>query len=799
MSVKDILDDKNKILGQYLGNAPIPPLPLLTFGAVLQNGNSAAVPGTTTPQNLTDCGTIGAAEIVAPFGTIQDFSSKLITDVDIQGLAIDPSSGPLKIKGATIKGSLLVGDGTNTNTLPVGANGLVLKANSNALNGFGVEWGTDASGGTVMAVNAGTNISVGGTIAQPIVNLATPLTSTLGMGSVALTDKNGASGTAGQLLSAGAGGETLWVNPPAAGVASVSAGTNIAITGTATAPVVNVSNPFFVQVVNAPNTTNLTLQSSLGGEQSDLILSATNATTGVSTQAILDADDSVGGNGGLVKVILTDSAIASTSVEGQVLPTTATQDVRWANNIQTSDFASHLVRSEVGQTKIRCETIDTANQVNSVREDITIAGAMLDTHTATQVSTNIVAQRTETTSFSLGCNQGLQFTNPASIQVSQVQNNSSLGATYQGITEDFPFGTLHKGAFAMTATTTQGETSALYENFPLALQSAGATICNSVGATVQLSSVSSSGGGHTLRMECPQTGNAQIEHITGSGAVRNLEVQSQGYIELKNPASNNNIFCGTTSLGVVLNSNSGNLGLNAQGGAVAVTALSGVSISAGTTGANQNATTILNSGIGGQVNPMLTMTNTNASGSVALEVYKNKPTASVGGDVLFNQSVYGKDGANNKQEYTRITHSVRDNTSGTEDGSIEMSCFVNGSVNTFLQLNGIENEVNCLKNLDMTGKNIVANTGDMIISTLSSTGTGNLSVQAKGFGQFGGETGFTNLYNTNGNITLNAGGAASDLEFNCLNWESSTSSGNSSQHLRIKLNGVYYKIALQND
>ena len=559
------------------------------------------------------------------------------------------------------------------------------------------------------------------------------------------------------------------------------------------------NNPFFVQKVNAPNTTNINLSASLGGEQSNLVLNAINATTGVSTQATLDADDSVGGNGGLVKVILTDPAVASTSVEGQVLPTTATQDVRWANNIQTSDFASHLVQSELNQTKLRCETIDTANQVNSVREDITIAGAMLDTHTATQVSTNIVAQRTETTSFSLGCNQGLSFTNPASIQVSQVQNNSSLGATYQGVAEDFPFGTLHKGAFATTATTIQGEVSALYEDFPLALQSAGATICNSVGATVQLSSVSSAGGGHTLRMECPQTGNAQIEHITGSGAVRNLEVQSQGYIELKNPASLNNIFCGTTSLGVVLNSNSGNLGLNAQGGAIAMTALSGVSITAGTTGANQNATTISNSGIGGQANPMLTMTNTNATGSVALEVYKNKPTASVGGDVLFNQSVYGKDGANNKQEYSRITHSVRDNTSGGEDGSIEMSCFNAGAISTFLQLNGIENEVNCLKNLDMTGKNIIANTGDMIISTVSSTGTGNLDVKAKASSQFGGETGFTNLYNTGGDINLTAGGVASDLILTCPNWESATATGVSGKYLRIKLNGVYYKIVLEND
>jgi hypothetical protein len=184
---------------------------------------------------------------------------------------------------------------------------------------------------------------------------------------------------------------------------------------------------------------------------------------------------------------------------------------------------------------------------------------------------------------------------------------------------------------------------------------------------------------------------------------------------------------------------------------------------------------------------------------VALEIYKNKPTAGVNGDVLFNQSVYGKDSGNAKQEYTRISHTIRDNIAGTEDGSIEMSCFVAGAVSTFLQLNGNENEVNCLKVLDMTGNNIRTNTGDLVITAYASTGTGNISINAKGNAQLAGETGATNITNTNGNIQLTSGGVASDLELTCPNWESSTSGGNSGQHLRIKLNGVYYKIRLEND
>jgi hypothetical protein len=91
---------------------------------------------------------------------------------------------------------------------------------------------------------------------------------------------------------------------------------------------------------------------------------------------------------------------------------------------------------------------------------------------------------------------------------------------------------------------------------------------------------------------------------------------------------------------------------------------------------------------GGFANPQLTLTNTNTgNNSVALEIYKNRTTGVSNGDTLFQQSVYGKDSGNTKQEYTRITHTIRDITAGAEDGSIEMGCLVNGAFANFLQLN----------------------------------------------------------------------------------------------------------------
>jgi hypothetical protein len=134
---------------------------------------------------------------------------------------------------------------------------------------------------------------------------------------------------------------------------------------------------------------------------------------------------------------------------------------------------------------------------------------------------------------------------------------------------------------------------------------------------------------------------------------------------------------------------------------------------------------------GGITVPILKMENTNTTGAVGMEVYKNKPTGGTAGDVLFQQSVYGKDSFLNKQEYTRITHTIRDLTGGAEDGSIEMGAFVNGSFNNFLQINGNQNEVNCLKTLDMGGNDILTTTGNMAIQTTSSSGNGDLTITAK--------------------------------------------------------------------
>lgn len=199
-------------------------------------------------------------------------------------------------------------------------------------------------------------------------------------------------------------------------------------------------------------------------------------------------------------------------------------------------------------------------------------------------------------------------------------------------------------------------------------------------------------------------------------------------------------------------------GVTPVSASLGVTALTINNPNQGLSTINPGTATIQKASAGGQANPVLILNNTNATGSVAMEIYKDKPTAAVNGDVLFTQSVYGKDSGNAKQEFTRINHTVRDITAGVEDGSIEFGCFVNGAVTTFLQINGNENDINMLRPLDFnvpsgasasnaTIKLSGTNSTDLEINGSNSNGTGHINITSK--------TG--TLVNVANSILINAG------------------------------------------
>lgn len=158
-----------KVLGKFLeGGAAV----AQGLGEVLQVNNSAATPFGAIPQSATDFDTLGCLKI----------ETGIVGQGNNLALVVGEAGDNLQIKGATLLGSLPVGNGVNTESLVAGANGLFLKANSAAP--LGVEWAAAGGGsGTLTGVSAGLNIGVDNTIpAVPAVRLLSPLTSTLNLG-----------------------------------------------------------------------------------------------------------------------------------------------------------------------------------------------------------------------------------------------------------------------------------------------------------------------------------------------------------------------------------------------------------------------------------------------------------------------------------------------------------------------------------------------------------------------------------------------------------------------------------------
>jgi len=151
------------------------PLGQQGLGSVLQVSNSAFIPNTTTAQDATDFATLGCVKIET--GTVGMGNQP--------ALVIGEPGDLLQIKGATLLGSLLAGNGVNTETLPLGTNGYVLTADSSA--GVGVKWAS-AGGAGVASITAGSNIGVNNAIpTAPVVSVLNPLTSTLNLGTQSIT------------------------------------------------------------------------------------------------------------------------------------------------------------------------------------------------------------------------------------------------------------------------------------------------------------------------------------------------------------------------------------------------------------------------------------------------------------------------------------------------------------------------------------------------------------------------------------------------------------------------------------
>jgi hypothetical protein len=171
MSASNLLKSDGKIANQYLPN-PYPFPASAGLGEVLQVNNSALTPIGAIPQDATDFNTLGCIKIET--GTVGQGNNL--------ALVIGEAGDTLQIKGATTKGSLLVGNGANTEEFAVPAppppNGSVLILDST--QPLGVRWGGES--GPISTITAGNNIDILGTSANPIVAFQTPTTANIRLG-----------------------------------------------------------------------------------------------------------------------------------------------------------------------------------------------------------------------------------------------------------------------------------------------------------------------------------------------------------------------------------------------------------------------------------------------------------------------------------------------------------------------------------------------------------------------------------------------------------------------------------------
>ena len=649
------------------------------------------------------------------------------------------SGGDLRIQGATLKGSILAGNGTSTVGLPVGANGLVLKANSGAP--LGVEWGTDASGGTVMAVNAGTNISITGTIAQPIVNLQNPLSAQLNIGTQ-------------QIFSS--------VNSGGSETSSLNINTNTAVNGLVELDFNDVAVPKSISAFNNIRISNIEAGAVMKFDTNDT--GTGEIKTALKTETIKENEHQISiaivDTGGLTNGEITRTIITSGDETG------------CEDTITSTDNTNNRVALRKEETDWAFGVVDTT----------TYTSAFLGNTVASRISTANGTTVSDAFNFGDGLSS-VGFSSAVSVAGGSALNQTFGSAGIMGGSQIIANTSLAQHQLRRQTATQQAYIQNNAEANLSRLQ--GQLIDTGIG---NYSTIDTTNSNCEIRQQVSVSGTTKNASLLTTNALTTLT--SDAPLTVSTTGGNLNVnasnIAGMAGASVSITASSSGLQLSAPASNITSTSLTGQQVVVSTT--NNIA------------NPTLTITNSNASIASYPVIRTDRPTpVSVAGDVLGAISTWADDASGVSREWTRIqTNAENVSTSpANQDGTLSFWGSINGTVSQVANFNGAQNENNMFRPLDMNGNDIRSNSGSMIISTLPSSGTGNLDVKAKASAQFGGETGFTNVYNTGGEIQFNCAGG--DWVMTCPAWESPTAGGNSGNHLRIKLNGVYYKIKLEND
>jgi hypothetical protein len=414
--------------------------------------------------------------------------------------------------------------------------------------------------------------------------------------------------------------------------------------------------------------------------------------------------------------------------------------------------------------------IENSKNFTNTRKDTN--NIILDTQTATDLNNNIFSQHSQ------------QLT--AGI-TGQAVDTLVWDATIAGI--------VSSSSILVSPLTNSNELK--YDNSVSQVQNTVKMTAGSATSSVVVGAVNALGStSQFIRLETPQSGNARIEHQVVGSTKRSLALTTGGNLLIT----------------------ADNINLNSSGRLI-VPSLTSSNI----LDYNDGSLKIINGTTGGAGNVLLLLqNNSNTAGATTFETFKNDLPTATGGDVIGSWSATCNTNIG-KTEISRISQIAYGVGASNNDGGIALTCKVNSTIANFLVCNGGAGagEIQVFKP-------ITAPTGDIVLTTATSSGIGNVDVIAKGnvniiSNSAGGFIDLTavssvSLTATGDNLVLRGGtlaqlegtgtGAdviikpetsAGDLVFEGTNIQSSSSGSNSGEHLRIKLNGTYYKIRLEND
>ena len=742
MSASNIISPaNNKIFNRYLPNPyPYPAFPS-PLGAVLIAGNQA-----------------GDQDIVG-------VDNLQVTKVDNPllggSLTIGGAGQDLRITGATTKGSVLAGNGTSTVELPLGATGYVLK--SNPATATGLEWAIDISGVTgVVGVNAGANIDISGTVSQPIVSLQSPLTSTLNMGAVALQDISGATGTSGQFLSAGAGGQAKWATP-AYPVVSVVGGTNIDVSGTTTSTV-SLKNPLTAQLnLGSQQLVGLSGVHGITLDGLGVVLDDTTAPTSIITNTVRDSEIIIltadGPSGQFDRTTLNNTTL---TLEQQDLTVPTLTKTAIYGNCSTSEVINNTTTTETSSHT-------TTNTANSVDENFTITGGSgeslalfnlkstgggSDYQTLYTASTGDASQQRQIVS---GGGSVLleQFTTTGVVTSNNIQTNAVQ--TIQSMSYTSTPATTNVG---IEADSTRTRIRCLYNTPNSGVIDTGTSIITDSAGCSLTQSYTQAGNNVTTTMATANTG-CNLSTTAGAFNVSGPQVGVTATTNMFLTAGNRNAM----SVG-------GNTRLDLE---------SVNTILTNPAGSGGGTTTILGSGVVGKPALILSNQPSNlANNPTTLEMYYNKSIAGATGDIVTAINFYGEDASTNKIQLGGIESVLTQANPavGTgPDGAMDFYTNVNGTKSLVWRLNGADNENNSFRPIDMNGQDVKTSSGNLSIGNASSSLAGSVLTIATKDATAGSGAGLA----LTGNTLL-----------------SPTSGGNAGQHLCLTIGGTVYKIQLLN-